>query len=135
MNTRQIKDRIKSLTRDFDGMVFREADLNMYINEAIDRISGCIPELKGMKHIKASDDKPILLPDNYHYLIAVYGASRCFSQDERHYQAGTLMNEFEIKLDELKTRVEAEEEFIYDENGNRVKFFTDTDYVVDNYFF
>lgn len=135
MNFRQIRDRAKSLTRDFDGVVFREADFKMFANESIDRMKGVIPELRGMVYMESSDDVPKLLPGRYHHLIAVYCASRCFFQDERHYQASTLMNEFESKLAELKYMVESGDESIYDERGNKIVIDAENDYVVDNYFF
>lgn len=48
-----------------------------------------------------------MIPEQYQHLLAVYAAARCFSQDERHYQATTLMNEFEIKLEEMKSLIES----------------------------
>lgn len=135
MNLRELKDRIKSLTRDFDGVIFRDADLNMYINESIGRFQQVIPELKGMRKMRAAEEVPILLPEPYHHLIAIYGASRCFYQDERHYQASNLMNEFEEKLSEMKYMIESGDLDIIDEEGNVVVIEKRMDHVVNTYFF
>lgn len=134
MNLQDIKDRVKSITRDFDGVIFREADFRMYSDESIDRVQQVIPELRGMKYLRASEEEPILLPKTYHHLIAIYCASRCFYQDERHYQAANLMNEFEQKLGELKYAVESGDEIIYDEDGNEVIINKRSEYVKNGYF-
>lgn len=101
MNRGDLIKRVRSYTRDLSGSIFRTIDITDYINESINRFRGRIPQLKPMTTLLADDVSPIYLPEEYQYLLAVYAASRCFAQDERHYQASTLMNEFEVKLEEL----------------------------------
>lgn len=100
----------------------------MFLNEGIERFKQYIPEFSDMELLILDEDEPILLPEPYQHLIALYAAARCFDQDERHYQATTHMNEFEVKLDELKTRIEIGEIKI------DVSVNLENDYVVDNYF-
>jgi hypothetical protein len=126
--------RVRSLTRDLSNSIFREEDILMYMDEAIDRFKQVLPELEGMDYLVNRDDEPILLPLKYHSLIPLYSASRCFGQDERHYQATSFMNEFEQKLDEFRMKVEAGEELIKDSSGNTIERTYPTSYVVDNYF-
>lgn len=73
--------------------------------------------------------EPELIPEEYQHLLAVYSASRCFGQDERHYQASNLMNEFEIKLNEFKLAVENGEITLTDGDGNAIEITNVVDYV------
>ena len=98
--------RVRAVTRDLSNSIFREQDITAFINEGIDRFVQVIPELANMEYLYSNTDIPKFLPKEYHHLLAVYCASRCFEQDERHYQATTKMNEFEAKLDELKSKIE-----------------------------
>jgi len=134
MSLFDITQRVRAYTRDFTRSIFREEDVRSYSNEAIERIIQQVSELRGMKLLVMNEDKPILLPSQYHYLIAIYSSSRLFAQDERHYQATTLMNEFEYKISQLKTAIENGEVIILDENGNIVESSLPIDYVDDIYF-
>lgn len=106
--------RVRSLTRDFSNSIFREQDIIDFINEGIFRFKQVIPELKDLTSLLIQEQEPSLIPEEYQHLISVYSASRCFGQDERHYQATTLMNEFEVKLDELKQGIESGDIVIID---------------------
>lgn len=114
MQRLKIVARVRSLTRDFTNSIFRENDIVDFINEAIDRFRQAIPQLKNMKHLLTPTSEPSMLPEQYQHLLAVYAAARCFSQDERHYQATTLMNEFEVKLEEMRSLVESGQIVIVD---------------------
>lgn len=120
--------RVRSNTRDFSNSIFRETDIVDFINEGIDRFK-IIPELKSMEYLLTTLQEPALLPPEYHYLLAVYSTARCFGQDERHYQASTFMNEFEVKLEELKTGIDNGTIVITDENGDAVTSEIEIDYV------
>jgi hypothetical protein len=104
------------------------------MNEAIDRISFYIYELRGMVYLTVGSDEPILLPKTHHYLIALYAAARLFEQDERASQATVTMNEFEVKLEELRMGVQAGDVVITDPNGNVVEGQVQDDYVRNVYF-
>jgi hypothetical protein len=130
-----LKKRVRSITRDLSDSIFRDVDVTDYINEGIDRVIQVLPMLAGMEHLTGDNDEPALLPKQYHHVLSVYSASRCYFQDERHYQASTLMNEFEVKMDELKTKIENGEITITDSNGDEVSLTYKVDYVTDNYFY
>lgn len=129
MNLNDLKVLVRSYTRDFTNSIFRDADVVLYINEGINRCRQVIPELKGMAKLTVLTQEVNLLPDEYHHLIAVYSASRCYAQDERHYQASTLMNEFETKMDELKQYILNGDVIILDGNGDAVESSNAIDYV------
>lgn len=129
MNRLQIVQRVRALTRDFSNSIFRENDIVDFINEGINRFKQIVPELDGLEELYANTHTPSLIPPQYRHLLAVYSASRCFSQDERHYQATTLMNEFEVKIDELKNKIENGEVQIVDDEGNTVTGDIPVDYV------
>jgi hypothetical protein len=116
----ELINRVRSHTRDFNASSFRTDDIVGYINEAIDRLKQLIKQLDGMVHLASNNDEPILLPLAYHHLLAVYAAARCFAQDDRNYQASTLMNEFEVKADELLQKIINGEITIVNEEGTAV---------------
>lgn len=134
MNRGDMIRRVRSYTRDLSGSIFRTIDITDYINEGVDRIRSRIPQLKKMVSLDADNVVPSLLPSEYHYLIPVYASSRCFSQDERHYQASTLMNEFETKLEELFSDINEGVLPILDDAGNVVDTSLPSDYVKQVYF-
>lgn len=114
MNRIKIVSRVRNLTRDFTNSIFRESDIIDFINEGIERFGQVIPQFVGVLPLTSSTQEPILIPERYQHLLAVYSAARCFFQDERAYQYTTLMNEFETKLNELKIDIENGEVVILD---------------------
>lgn len=135
MNRLDLIKRVRSLTGDFSNAIFREVDIIDYINEGIHRIRQIIPELSGLKELKDNTQSPDMLPDQYHHLLALYSASRCFGQDEQHYQASNYMNEFETKLNEMKVAIEEGRIKIIDpQTSQPINSTYEPDYVVDNYF-
>ena len=129
MTLLQLIQRVRALTRDLTNSIFREQDIVDFINEGINRFKQSIPELGVMPPLVALQEKTKILPNHYHHLLAVYATARCFAQDERHYQATTYMNEFEVKLEQLKSAIEAGEVVIVDENGDEVIADIKVDYV------
>ena len=69
-------------TRDLDSALFENSTCTIYINEGIDRLRQWKP-LRGMTYLKFSNDEPIILPSEYHYLLSLWCSSRCFDYDER----------------------------------------------------
>ena len=135
MNRLYLVARVRSLTRDFSNSIFREADIIAFLNEAIERFKQAIPEMRNEVVLENNTSEPVLIPSFYHHVLSVYASARCFSQDERHYQATTLMNEFEVKLEELKSKIESGEITILDpKSGEPITRHNETDYVRDNYF-
>lgn len=129
MDRLKLEQRVRGLTRDFTNSIFRQSDIIDFINEGIDRFKQVIPEFGGLEYLMTNSAEPTLIPSQYHALLASYSTSRCFGQDERHYQATTFMNEFEQKLDELKSKIESGEIVIKDSDGNAIIVDNDTDYV------
>ena len=135
VNLVQLIKRVRQYTRDFSGMTFTDDDVTAFLNEGIDRVVEIMPEFAPMLYLENTDQEPLMLPKQYHHLLAVYSASRCFFQDERHYQHSNLMNEFETKLAEVQAKIEMGQLTILDPDGNPVDFGVgDTDYVVNNYY-
>lgn len=112
--------RVRSLTRDFTNSIFRESDIIDFIDEGINRFKQVIPQLSGLTYLTSPTSEPFLIPEEYQHLLAVYAASRCFGQDERHYQSTNLMNEFEIKLEEMKNAIDVGELEIIDPDTDEV---------------
>ena len=136
MKRLDIVQRVRMLTRDFSNSIFREEDIIAFINEGIERFQQIIPELENLSYLTTNDSVPEMIPLRYHHLLAVYATSRCFGQDERHYQASTFMNEFEQKLDELNAKIQGGEiEIIDPVTGLPIESDNETEYVKNNYYF
>ena len=133
MTLNQLINRVRSITRDFNGSIFREQDIIDFINEGIDRVKS-IPQFVPMPYPIQKTDSIKYLPSQYHSLLSVYACSRCFFQDGQSYNAGTTMNEFESKLEELNGKIASGEVVIKDENGVPVVSDYTADFVSDVYF-
>lgn len=129
MTLLQLIQRVRAITRDLTNSIFREQDIRDFINEGVNRIQQRVPELRGMTSLIALQENVKTLPKPYHHLLSVYATARCFAQDERHYQATTYMNEFEVKLEELKSDIEAGSVTIVDEEGKEITTDNYVDYV------
>ena len=101
MTLKTLIDRVRQYTRDTTGSLFTQDDIVSFINEGIDRTRRLI-HFRGMEHLSTLTDEPILLPDEYHHLLAIYAASRCFTQDEQLQLAEQFMNEYEYKTQEVE---------------------------------
>lgn len=121
--------------RDFNATIFRKEDIVLFINEAIDRFIQVLPQLSNMPYLYNDEDIMEMIPREYVHLLTNYAVSRLYAQDERHYEASTMMNEFEVKLEEFRQKVENGEITINDPTtGEPISITLPTDYVVDNYF-
>jgi hypothetical protein len=134
MNRGDLIRRVRAYTRDLNSSIFRNVDVVDFINEGVDRVKSRVPQLVSIPTLVSDDSVPLPLPAQYHALLAIYGASRCFGQDERHYQASTLMNEFEQKLDELISAINNREVIIVDAEGVEIDSNIPVDYVKVEYF-
>lgn len=134
MNRLDLAQRSRSLVRDLSNSFFRDVDITNYLNEGIDRIAQIIPELENMPYLNHHTQEVTYLPKKWQHLLAIYCASRLCAQDERHYQAGTFMNEFETKLDKLASDVISGDIEILDEEGNPVDITRKPVYVRNRYF-
>lgn len=101
MTLKTLIDRVRQYTRDTTGSLFTQDDIVSFINEGIDRTRR-FTYFRGMEHLSTLTDEPILLPDEYHHLLAIYAASRCFTQDEQLQLAEQFMNEYEYKTQEVE---------------------------------
>lgn len=129
MNRIELVNKVRTDARDFSNSIFREQDIILYINEAIDRVKQVIKECKPMVHLISPNQSPIILPSEYHSLLATYSTSRCFAQDERYNQASNLMNEFEFKLEELRQDIQSGELILVDPNNVEIPIDYEPEYV------
>jgi hypothetical protein len=130
----QLITRVRSLTRDFSGTTFRTEDVQDFLNEGIDRLAQLFPVFESMTYLENDSDEPVLLPKPFHSVLALFATSRLFAQDERAYQATTYMNEFELKVDELRVGIDEGRFVISDADGNVLDNKNGAFYVEDNYF-
>lgn len=117
MKRSELIQRVRALTRDLTNSIFREDDIIAFINEGINRFKQIIPELKSVPKLLVQEQEPYPIPEEYHHLLSIYSAGRCFGQDERHYQATTFMNEFEVKLAELEEAISNGDVILTDKDG------------------
>jgi hypothetical protein len=133
VNRLSLTTRVRSLTRDLSKSIFRTSDIYDYMNEGVDRLRSYIPELSGMVYFTIDASTPTPLPDSWHHLVAIYATARCFAQDEQHHQASTYMNEFEVKMSELKLMIQNGDVEIVVDDAAVVPRYSD-DYVRNVYF-
>ena len=129
MTLKELIDRIRAYTNDSTGSLFTQENIIAFINEGIDRTRR-FKVFRDMKHLTSLSDEPIYLPSQYHHLLALYGASRCFSQDEQVYVAEQFMNEYEYKMSEVELLINSGELSIEGVNKDNSEF----DGVKDVYF-
>lgn len=131
-----LRKKVRSLARDFNETIFRQTDITLFLNEGIDRFVQVLPELSNIPYLVADEDAVEIIPREYVHLLCNYCVSRLFSQDERHYEASTFMNEFEVKLSEFHEKVLNGEIILIDPaSGEQIETNLPVDYVVDNYYF
>lgn len=133
MTLNKLISRVRSYTNDNTASLFSTNDITDFINEAIDRLKH-IPELSNMIYLEGNDDLPTLLPQQYHYILALYSASKCFSQDEQNYLAQLFMDEFLTMITLLENGIKDGTIIIVDSQGNSVSLNNEFDGVVDVYF-
>jgi hypothetical protein len=133
MTLQEIFNRVRIYTRDTTGSIFSEADITIFVEEAFNRFT-IIPAFEGLIYPSAKTTQIKMIPVNFQYLLSLYGASRCLFQDEQDYRAGTLMNEFEQKMEEMYNLIEQGQIVIKDNNGLSVVIKSFNDSVVDVYF-
>ena len=125
--------RVRSYTRDTTGTLFTTSDVKDFINEGIDRLRQ-FKQLEGMKNLTNDLDEPNLLPSQYHYMIAIYSAFRCFAQDEQYTPAQSYADEFETLFKIIELGIQDGTIVIIDDDNNEVKNDVDFDSVTDVYF-
>lgn len=133
MTLQDLVNRVRVYTRDFTGSIYREADIDIFLREAFDRVT-IVPELATVIYPSDKLTEITIMPRAYQYLLSLYASSRCLFQDEQDYRAGTLMNEFESKFEELKSLIEGGNIIIKDANGNAIVPDEYNDFVVNVYF-
>lgn len=133
MTLNELVSRVRSYTRDTTGTLFTLSDVKNFINEGIDKLRQ-IKVLEGMEYLESDVDIPDLLPSQYHYSLAVYSASRCFSQDEQHYLAQTFMEEFLGLYSLIELGIKEGTIVIIGSDGEQISSDDEFDCVVDVYF-
>ena len=133
MTLSELVSRVRSYTRDTTGTLFTLSDVKNFINEGIDKLRQ-IKVLEGMEYLESDTDIPDYLPSQYHYSLAVYSASRCFSQDEQHYLAQTFMEEFLGLYSLIELGIKEGTIVIIGSDGEQISSDDEFDSVVDVYF-
>lgn len=133
MTLNELVSRVRSYTRDTTGTLFTLSDVKNFINEGIDKLRQ-IKVLEGMEYLESDTDIPNYLPSQYHYSLAVYSASRCFSQDEQHYLAQTFMEEFLGLYSLIELGIKEGTIVIIGSDGEQISSDDEFDGVVDVYF-
>ena len=135
MNRLELVKRTRKNLSDEQNTLFTHDDIVSYINEAIERVIQVIPELAPMEILHTDGDAPEYFPKPYHHLLSVYATARCSSKDQRHYEAGTLMNEFETKLQALQLKISNGDIELVDDFGLPLdEDVKNREYVVNKYF-
>lgn len=130
-----LRNKVRVHGRDFNNTIFRTEDITLYLNEAIDRVIQIMPQLSNIPYLDGDNDIVQVIPREYTHLVANYAAARLFAQDERHYEATTFMNEFELKLAEFKEKVDNGDIVLTDpDTGQELLPDTRTDTVVNVYY-
>lgn len=120
--------------RDNNANMFTDTNIIMFLNQGIDRLRQ-YKVFQNMPYVSNSSDEITYLPEQYHYLLALFASSRCYDTDERFYEAIEKRNEFEASFSELINEIENGNIIISDESGNIIEAFQNyTDYVRDVYF-
>ena len=87
-----------------------------------------------MKNLANDLDEPNSLHPQYHYMIAIYSAFRCFAQDEQYTPAQSYADEFETLFKIIELGIQDGTIVIIDDDNNEVKNDVDFDSVTDVYF-
>lgn len=133
MTLGELVNRVRAYTRDTTGTLFSANDVKAFINEGIDRFRQ-VKQLNKMTSLSGDGDSPKLLPNEYHYALAMYSASRCFLQDEQHYASQTFMDEFNALFTLIELGIKEGTIIITDDDGNILVDVNDFDGVTDVYF-
>lgn len=130
----ELRTRTRRYVRDIASKRFTEAEIDLYLNEAVDRIRS-YPAFYSMPGLDVAT--PIsFLPPQYHYILALFAASRCFGVDNDFYQEQDKRNEFESAFLELIIKIESGDITIYDDGATQEEVVIEypVDYVSDEYF-
>ena len=133
MTLNDLVARVRSYTRDTTGTLFELSDIENFINEGIDKLRQ-IKALETMATLTSDEPSVDLLPPQYHYCLAVYSASRCFSQDEQHYLAQVFAEEFNGLYDLIELGIKEGTIVIVDASGNVLNDNISLDGVTNVYF-
>lgn len=119
--------------RDNNANMFADTNIIMFINQGIDRLKQ-YKIFQNMPYV-SNNNEISYLPEQYHYLLALFASSRCYDTDERFYEGIEKRNEFESAFSDLINEIESGNVVITDESGNVIDAFQNyTDYVRDVYF-
>lgn len=106
----------RAYCRDNNSYVFTEANIKMFINQAIDRIRQ-YKIFGDMPYLNTKTDEVTFIPEQYQYLLALFAAHRCYDTDERFYEGIEKRNEFEQAFSDLINEIEAGNVTITDAEG------------------
>lgn len=134
MNRIELVEMTRFYTRDTNSLVFTDSEIHTFLNQAIDRLKQ-YKIFRDMPYLIQDDQEVTVIPAHYHYMLALFSASRCYDKDERFYEGTEKRNEFESLLDELIAEVQSGNTKLSDSSGeNLVDYTRYRDHVVDVYF-
>lgn len=134
MTRLELLNRTGKLLRDESNSIYSKSLVIDNLNEGINRIKQIIPELVTMPMLLNDTDIPQLLPDHYHHLLCVYAMARCYETDERYMESGKFMNEFEVKINNVKEQVQNGEIELKNQDGSTFTSTMIEDAVTNVYF-
>lgn len=113
--------RTRRYIRDVKSTRFEDEDIQDYINEGVDRLRSNI-YLTNLPYVVG---EVLVLPQQYHYILSLYAASRCFGIDHDFYQEEQKRNEFENMFLELVIKIENGEVDLDNDYTYPIDFVTD----------
>ena len=132
MELTTLRTRTRRYVRDTAAKRFSTEEIDAYLNEGVDRLRS-YSVFANMPYLNVVD--PITyLPEQYHYILTLYAASRCFGVDNDFYQEQQKRNEFENAFADLVVRIESGDISILNGDNEAVDPSYQKDYVVDEYF-
>lgn len=132
MTLNELIARVRYYTNDETASLFLRENVVEYINEGIDKFRS-IPELSTMIHLVEPEDVPILLPDQYHFLIAIYACAMCFLQDENEYGYTQHFMNFTNQFNDVEQGIASGKIVILNSLGEQIIDETKMDYVKNEY--
>lgn len=134
MTLLELRNMARLYARDSNAQMFKDVVVTAFVNQGIQRIRQ-YKIFEGMTELSNDGDIPALLPLQYHYMLALFAASRCFEMDERYYESVERRNEFESLLETIIGEIQAGNLLITDGDGQNIEDSTCViDYIVDEYF-
>ena len=135
MTLSELRELTRLYTRDTNSYLFTESQIDLFLNQAINRLQQAYKGFQGMKKLRDSTDKVNILPEHYQYMLALFASSRLFDIDERFYEGIEKKNEFEQVLEDLISEIQSGNIELTNDDGTAIEDSnTYIEYIKDEYF-